>query len=374
MQSFSFSFRHSIFLIVFSSLLSACSGSVLPDKLVLDPVSYGQIPGWESDKQLEAFQAYRRSCDVMLRRRSDTEYGAGDLAAPTATWQENCNIAQQAPVVDDATARAFFERYFVPFKAKNNFNSVGLFTGYYEPMLRGSRKRSEMYQVPVYSLPPDVQEGVPYYAREQIYNGVLAGRGLELAWVNDPIELFFAEIQGSARIQFDTGEQMRIGFAGKNNQEYTPIGRILIEEEALTKENVSMQTIKEWLRANPARAKEIMEHNQSYVFFRVVKEEGPIGAQSVALSPGRSAAVDKKFIPLGTPVFLDTALPGTQIQGAMLFRRLLIAQDTGGAIKGPVRADIFFGFGADAEWFAGHMKGSGEEYILLPHAIAQSFL
>ena len=367
-------FRSVFVLLTATLFLGACSGSILPDKLVLRPVNYGQLPGWESDKQLEAFAAFQKSCAVFLKRRPTSEYGPGDMAAPASIWQENCNIASQASVIDDASARVFFERYFVPFQVRNNLNSVGLFTGYYEPLLQGSRKRSQAYQVPVYGLPPDKQEGTPYYSREQINNGVLSARGLEIAWVNDPIELFFAEVQCSARVQLDTGEQIRIGFAGKNGQAYTPIGRVLIEEDILTKENVSMQSIKEWLRANPSRAKSVMESNQSFVFFRIVTEDGPIGAQSVALSPGRSLAVDLKFIPLGVPIYINTALTGTQTTSASLYRRLFIAQDTGGAIKGPVRGDIFFGAGPDAEWYAGHMKGSGEKYILLPHAIAQSFL
>ncbi len=366
-------FFRKIFCAALCLLLTACSFG-RPDKLTLEPVNFGKLPGWESDKQQEAFKTYLKSCDVLLLRRPSSDYGPGDLAASVSIWQENCNIAKQAAVVDDVTARAFFERYFVPFLAKNHYDSVGLFTGYYEPLMRGSRTRTELYQMPVYALPPEVQDGVPYYAREQIYNGVLAGRGLELAWVNDPIELFFTEVQGSGRIQLDSGEQIQIGFAGRNNHPYTAIGKILVEEGALAKENVSMQTIKDWLRANPARAKEIMEKNESYVFFRVLVGESPIGAQSIALTPERSLAVDLNFLALGIPIYLDTALPGSPTQGASLYRRLFIAQDTGGAIKGPVRADIFFGFGPNAEWLAGHMKGSGEMYILLPHAIAQQFL
>lgn len=364
------------FLLTLCVLLAACS-SVRPDKLVLEPVDYGRLPSWDADKHYDAFKTYLRSCDVLLKRTPSSNYGPGDLEAPTAVWQETCNIALQAGVTDDATARAFFQRYFVPFRMQNHYDTVGLFTGYYEPLMRGSLVRTENYTVPVYGLPPEVPPAgsdTPYYAREQIYNGVLAGRGLEIAWVNDPIELFFTEVQGSGRIQLDSGEQIRIGYAGKNGQPYFAIGRVLVDEGIMPKEAVSMQAIKDWLRANPGRAKEVMEKNPSYVFFKITPGEGPIGSQSVPLTPERSIAVDMKFVPLGVPIFLDTALTSTPTTPVTLYRHLFIAQDTGGAIKGPVRADIFFGNGPNAEWYAGHMRGSGQSFMLLPVAIAQNFL
>jgi len=210
----------------------------------------------------------------------------------------------------------------------------------------------------------------PYFSRGEIERGALDGRALELAWVDDPIKKFFLQIQGSGLVRLDDGRLLRVGYADQNGRVYRAIGRDLIEMGELTREEVSLQTIDAWLRANPDRAEEIMDKNPSYVFFQLLGEadelEGPLGAQGVPLQAGRSLAVDRRFIPYGAPIWLETTAPLPD--GEQVLRRLMIAQDTGGAIRGGVRGDVFWGAGDLAEFVAGHMNNRGSYYVMLPKA------
>jgi membrane-bound lytic murein transglycosylase A len=261
-----------------------------------------------------------------------------------------------------------------------------LITGYFEPELRGSRERGGGFTVPLYRRPSDlvavnhdsfskelngqriagkVIQGrlVPYYDRSQIERGALRGRNIELVWVDSATDAFFLHIQGSGRIRMRDGSILRVGYAGSNGHPYTAIGRALIKRGAIPRDKVSMQTIQKWLAAHPADGATLMRTNKSYVFFRELTGAGPLGAQGVALTPERSIAVDRRFLPLGLPVWLDTTLPdATNSQ----FRKLMIAQDTGGAIRGAVRADIFWGFGEYAARMAGAMKSRGRYWFLRP--------
>ena len=279
----------------------------------------------------------------------------------------------------------------------------GLFTGYYEPLLRGSRARSSRYRVPLYRRPPDIVQvdlgrfredlrgrrlagrlrGAtlePYDDRRSITAGALRGRGLELVWVDDPIAAFFLQIQGSGQIELDTGERLRLGYAAQNGHPYFAIGRELIERGELTRETVSLQSIRAWLLEHPDEAQDVMALNASYVFFRTIEGDGPIGSQGVALTPGRSLAVDRTFVPLGVPLWLETTAPtvgNSAAEGAVdqsPVRRLVVAQDTGGAIRGPVRGDLFWGAGSEAEEIAGRMNSEGRYWLLLPRALAQRVL
>ncbi|MGY8996612.1 MAG: murein transglycosylase A, partial [Alphaproteobacteria bacterium] len=209
----------------------------------------------------------------------------------------------------------------------------------------------------------------PLPDRAEIDDGALADQGLELLWVDDPIAAFFLHIQGSGRVVLPDGSEVRVGYAGQNGHVYYAIGRELVALEELTREEVSLQSIRAWLHENPDRTFDIMATNPSYIFFDQVDGEGPIGAQGVPLTPGRSLAVDRAFYALGVPVWLATKLPDDQP-----WRRLMVTQDTGGAIKGPVRGDIFFGGGDWAEWNAGHMKGQGAIWVLLPHLLTSDLL
>lgn len=354
------------FVFVLCALLAACASDPKPDRLTVAPVSFGALPSWGQDDAQGAFSAFMKSCDRLLLKRDFDMVGQGILSFAAAHWQDVCRSGQTFPANTPEASRRFFETYFAPLRAGNNGVTVGKFTGYYEPLLAGSRSYSPTYNVPVYGMPPDLQKGAPYYTRAEINAGALQGRSLEVAWVSDPVGLFFAEIQGSFQMRYEDGSSQRFGYAGKNGQAYLAIGRELVSMGELTLENVSMQSIREWLKNNPDKARMVMERNPSYVFFRPLETEGPVGAQQVVLTEGRSLAVDLRYVPLGMPVYLDTKAPATPMNAAMLLRRLVIAQDTGGAIKGPVRGDIFFGAGIEAEYLAGHMNGGGEYFLLVP--------
>ena len=341
-------------------LLAACAGrDGPPDELVLVPSSFDRLTGWASDDHAAALIAFLVSCSAIGERDPAAPLDGAAGMGLSGTWQEVCRVAR---ATDSLSARAFFETWFRPWRATAGGSDLGLFTGYYEPLLEGSRAPSEAYRYPLYRMPAP---GAAIPAREEIDRGALAGLGLELLWVDDKIAAFFLHIQGSGRVRLPDGNTVRVGYAGKNGHAYHAIGRELIARGVLVREEVSLQSIRDWLRANPDLADEIMWTNPSYVFFREIEGPGPLGAQGVALTPGRSLAIDDAFLAFGVPVWLATALPDGRP-----WNRLMIAQDTGGAIVGPVRGDIFFGAGDWAEWVAGRMKGEGRYWILLPHLIS----
>lgn len=366
-----------------------------PDRLALSPAGFADLPGWRQDRLAEAVPALLRSCGVLLRLPADRAMG---LAGTAGDWRQPCNAAAGLPPGDETAARAFFEREFQPFAASNNGDAQGLFTGYYEPSLRGSRQPGEGFAVPLLARPPDlvsvdlglfreqlkgqriagrVVEGAlrPFESRAEIEAGALAGRGLELVWVDDPVDAFFLHIQGSGRVELNDGGLMRVGYAAQNGHPYVAIGRHLLAIGAIAPGQVSMQSIRAWLAANPERAGEVMALNPSYIFFREIDGEGPLGAQGVPLTPGRSMAVDRQHLPLGVPLWLDGSHPspgGDQPDRPL--RRLFVAQDTGGAIRGPVRGDVFWGHEPDGAAIAGRMQHAGRWWLLLPRAVAERHL
>jgi membrane-bound lytic murein transglycosylase A len=338
-----------------------------PDKLVVAPARFSDLAGWEADRQSEALAAFLRSCARLEKEPA---------------WRAACEQGRAVPAGDDAAARRFFETALTPVAVTNHGELQGLFTGYYEPELRGCLVADAACRVPIYRRPPElvtvelgrfrpalkgeriagkVEHGalVPFASRTAIDEGALAGRQLELAYAADPVELFFLQIQGSGRLRLPDGTVLRLGYDGQNGHPYVPIGRVLLDRGALEKP-VTMQSIKAWLRATPEAAPAVLEENPSYVFFRRLEGEGPIGASGAALTPGRSLAIDRSFLPMGAPVWLEA---GT-------LRRLLVAQDAGGAIRGPVRGDVFWGAGAEAEARAGAMQDKGRIWLLVPPAVA----
>ena len=360
-------------------------------KLVVERVTYADLPGWADDTMGEALPAFLRSCAKLAALGDDEGVGRTDLGGLARDWRGACERAASTPATDHAAARTFFESEFVPFLAKNNADPVGRFTGYYEPLLRGSLTRHGPYQTPLHKRPPDLVtvelsrflddargrklagrvvggKLVPYDTRAQIVGGSLAG--LEVVWVDDPIDAFFVQVQGSGRVRLDTGEDVRIGYAATNGHRYTAIGRVLIAEGHLTPQTVSMQSIRASLLAHPERADEVMNKNASYVFFELNRGDGPFGSQGVVLTAGRSLAIDRNFIPQSAPIWLDTMAPVAGVDAERPFRRLVIAQDTGGAILGPVRGDVYFGGDETAADLAGRMKGRGRYFLLLPRSAA----
>lgn len=348
-------------------LLNACVTA--PPSGIGKAVSWRDLPGWNDERPAEAWAAFEQSCSR--------------LAARDPRWRSLCADAALFPQPDDDTARAFFETRFQPHVVNGDSGRKhdGIITGYYEPLLHGSLKRSERFRYPVHGVPEDLlivdlgglypelkdkrlrgrldgRRVVPYPARAEI-----AAKKINapvLAWVDDPVALFFLQIQGSGRVRLKDDETLFIGYADQNGHPYHAIGSTLVGRGMLKVEDVNLDSIRNWLATHSNDAEDVLNSNPSYVFF-ARREQPAVGALSVPLTPQRSVAVDPAFIPLGAPLWLDTTL-----NGQSPYRRLMFAQDTGGAIKGPVRADLFFGFGAEAEKLAGNMKQPGRLFVLLP--------
>ncbi len=308
--------------------------------------------------------------------------------------RETCRAAKAANISDGA--KAFFEEHFLPLRISRLGEEAGFVTGYYEPVIDGSRTQTDVYTVPVYRRPSNLfvrgfkQEApslpnkgqvfrkigrrklVPYYDRAEIEDGAIAGRGLEICWLKNQTDLLFTQIQGSARVRLENGSTIRINYDAHNGYPYTPVGRILIDRGIIPKEQMSMQKIREWMEQNPDGAKELRRQNRSYVFFREVQlsdKDEAVGAQGVPLTPGRSIAVDKALHVYGTPFFIEGELPLESEQSRTPFRRLMVAQDTGSAITGPARADIYFGAGADAGRVSGRLRHNMRFIMLVPKSL-----
>jgi membrane-bound lytic murein transglycosylase A len=355
--------------------------------LSLTVVGYDALRGWAEDDQSGALAAFRRSCAAMLKQPDDKPLDGAGFAGTIADWRGACEASSGHP---DAAARAFFEQWFQPVAIAAGSEATGLFTGYYAPIVEGSRAPDERHTVPLYRMPPELVmldlglfrpamkgeriagrvEGnrlVPYATRAEIVAGALANRGLEIMWLADPVDAFFLQIQGSGLVRLPEGGLARLGYAGQNGHPYTPVGRLLIQRGELTREEVSMQRIRDWITANPGPGAALMDENQSYVFFEEQQAEGAIGAQGVPLTGGRSLAIDRKYMPLGAPFWLESVGE----DGNRHIARLVIAQDTGGAIRGMVRGDFYWGEGDEAEHSAGGMKDKGRYHVLLPRPLAE---
>jgi len=348
---------------------------------------FPDLPGWATNDPRRALLAFQRSCTALAKAPSSTPMGG--YAGTAGDWRPVCDAAKTA---DINAARDFFEQWFQPLLVSSNAGTEGLFTGYYEPELHGSIARHGRYRTPVYGVPVDLvtvdlgafrtslkgehisgrvehHRLIPYASRAEIDDGGLPQAPV-LFYADDPVAVFFLHIQGSGRVALDDGTRERVAYAGENGRPYTPVGRTLIAKYGLSKDKMSMQAIRAWLAAHPDKARNVMESDESYIFFKLAPLGDPAlgatGAQGVPLTPQASIAVDPRLHPLGVPFFIATAAP----DGGKL-EKLFVAQDVGGAIRGAVRADIFFGFGADAERLAGGMKGAGQMYVLLPKPVAQ---
>ena len=339
---------------------------------LLKPVAWADVAFWKDDAVGESWAAFLQSCSTLVKR---------------SAWQAVCTEAKAMAAPGDAAARAFFEQRFQPYQATaEDGGEEGLVTGYYEPLLKGDRVRTDRARHPLYATPDDLisvdlagvypelknlrlrgrlsgNKLVPYPARKDIEAGK-GFKGKPIAWAEDPIDLFFLQIQGSGRIELPDGTLLRVGYAEQNGHPYQSIGKLLVERGELLLEQASMQGIKNWGARNPDKLSELLASNPSYVFFRELPSglSGPLGALGVPLTGGRSIAIDPRFVPLGAPVFLAT----TQPNSAEPLNKLVLAQDTGSAIRGGVRADFFWGFGEAAGELAGRMKQPGRMWVLLP--------
>jgi membrane-bound lytic murein transglycosylase A len=357
-----------------------------PVHAVYSATTYGALPGWNDDRPREAWPAFRVGCGALAGRD-----------ATRAVWRAPCAIAQSIDENDAGAVRQFFEAHFTPYRVTSSDGTQsGLVTGYYEPLLRGSRTRSAEFPTPIYAPPDDLlqvelselypslkgkrvrgrldgRRVVPYWARADIDAGKADLDGKALVYVSDPVEAFFLQIQGSGRVELAEGGVMRVGYADQNGQPFRSVARVLIDRGELSVGEASMQGIRDWGLQHPEALPALLDENPSYVFFREVpppppgsleaRIDGPIGSLGVPLLALRTIAVDPRSIPLGAPVFLATTEPLSDTP----LRRLVMAQDTGGAIRGPVRADFFWGFGDEAGEEAGRMRQQGEMWILWPN-------
>jgi membrane-bound lytic murein transglycosylase A len=361
--------------------------------MALEPVAFTDLPGWGADHPATALVAFVASCDRIQYFPPDQSLGgageAARLGGRAGQWGPACAAAKDVPPADDAAARRFFQDRFQPYRVTKAGSATATVTGYFEPEVAGDTSQEGPYQTPLLGLPPDLvtfdlglfdpaqpgvtavgrlqgQEILPYYDRFEIENGALDPGSLAIAWVADPVDAYFLQVEGSGRIDLPDGSVMRVTYAGKNGRPYVPIGRVMVRDRLLDANDVTEQSIRAWLEAHPGRARAIMDQNPSYVFFRTAPQladaAGPLGALGVSLTPGRSIAVDQGFLPLGAPVWLATTDP---VSHAPL-ERLTVAEDLGSAINGPLRADLFFGSGRAAETAAGAMDAAGQLYLLLP--------
>lgn len=320
------------------------------ETVTYDILRFGDLEGWAEDDHAAALTVFRNTCM--------------DFDDPD--WRSLCAVAQSDEFPD---AKQFFELFFRPILIQDGADA--LFTGYFEPELSGSRVPSERFQYPLYKRPPEARGGIWLDRRAILTSGVMENRGLEIAWVDDPVELFFLQIQGSGRISLPNGDTVRVGYGGANGHPYRSIGQELVRRGVFRAHQVSAQVIRNWVRRNPELGQDLLLHNPSYVFFRELRNldpaSGPLGAMNRSVTPLRSIAVDPAFVPLGAPVWIEK-------DGAGTMRRLMIAQDTGSAIKGAQRADIFFGTGDAAGQAAGRLKDPGRMVVLLPIQRAYAML
>jgi membrane-bound lytic murein transglycosylase A len=357
--------------------------------LSLSKTSFRELPHWARDEHTKALLAFKRSCAVIAKKEANLAFNSLPQAGKVKDWQNICSYANNINATDNKAAREFFESMFQPYAVKNNLRSYGLFTGYYLPLLHASFTPSERYAYPIYGLPRDLlrihlgafypelsgktiigqlknKRVTPYPNRRAISQGAIRETAPVLLWGDDEIDIFFAQIQGSALIQLPNGKQQLIGYAQSNGRAYTPLGKVMVEKGILAKKAVSMQSIKAWLVAHPKDMSAILNENASYVFFQHLKTNDPIGTEQVPLTAERSLAVDTRYIPLGTPIWLDTTVTQNQAEKSVAYQHLMVAQDTGGSIKGVIRGDVYWGAGEKAAYMAGHMQSKGRYWILLP--------
>jgi membrane-bound lytic murein transglycosylase A len=355
-------------LVAAMSFLAGCAGGLgstsRESRVAMTPISFNEIPGWSDDKQSEALLAFRRSCPKLVSG-SDSKIttDGGEKSVTSAEWKRICDAATATNERDPAAARSFFEDNFRPLVV----SAPGKFTGYFEPELRGSRVPSRLFTLPIYRRPPDLTDK-PYLTRAEIEQGALKGKGLEIAWVQDPVALFEVQVQGSGRVHLAEGGTLSLGFDGSNNRPYTAIGGVLADMGVMKREDATWPAIRDWLKRNPQQGRDVMRKNERYIFFKDTRAQAIAGAEGVPLTAQRSLAVDVAFTPYGTPVWIETVRPVAGKPGATeTYRRLMIAQDSGAAITGPARGDVFFGAGAQAADWAGRMNSPGRAIVLVPN-------
>jgi membrane-bound lytic murein transglycosylase A len=364
--------------------------------LMFRAVNFNQLPGWQTADLKKSLEAFQTSCRAFMRQNPEQVVGTDDITLQVKDWQPACNVALTINPVTESAAKSFFQEWFYPVEFFDKETGPGLFTGYYLPSIKGSHKKTKEFSIPLYETPDDLiisdlgmffndlknrrivgrlekRKLIPYYTRAQINQGAIKGKAKVLVWINSPVDRLFLEIQGSGVIELPNGKNFYIGYDAQNGLPYTAIAGVLIRQGVMTKDNASMQAIKRYLTEHPEEMDKVIDQNQSFVFFRQMNEGVALGSQGVSLTPGYSLAIDKQWIPMGTPLWLSTTRPDSAHPDKNKpMRRLMIAQDTGGAIRGKIRGDVFWGGGERATMIAGHMKNPGNYWLLLPkHTISR---
>lgn len=368
---------------------------IVPPAIEWKPAaSFSVLPGWDTADLNASFKAFNISCDVFLRQPAEKEVGSRYFPLKAKDWHPACRAAKKLSNPSDADIKSFFEAWFNPGQFYEQESIEGLFTGYYVPVIQGSLKKSDDFTVPIYALPrnwvtfrlSDFDENLPdrkivgrvdghhiypFHTRAEINQGAIDKHAPVLLWLNDQVDRLFLEIQGSGLIQLPSGREIFIGYAGQNGAAYTSIAGVLIHQGVMTRDNASMQNIRAYFKEHPDKMQDVINQNKSFVFFEKQKKAAARGAQGVYLTAGYSLAVDRAWVPLGAPVWLNTTRPDVENKEQVPLQRLFIAQDTGGAIKGPVRGDVFWGEGEKAGAIAGRMKNKGHYWVMLPRETAR---
>jgi membrane-bound lytic murein transglycosylase A len=338
-------------------------------RVSLTPASFTQLAGWSGDRVADAVPAFVKSCARVPRSdglpldpaAKNPNFGAvGD-------WRPLCALAAALPRGDEAAARRFFESNFVPvLVGGENGDNTGLFTGYWEVELNGSKTQTSRFQTPVYSRPPDLADGQPYLDRGAIEDGALAGKGLEVAWLENPDDLFVLQMQGSGRIHFPDGSVVHLVYAANNNRPFVNVYQLLQAQGAIPPQQFSEKTVRAWMRDHPRDARELRRKDPLYVFFQELPGDGPVGYEGAVLTAERSLAVDHRYIPLGAPLWLDAH----DKYRSVAVQRLVVAQDTGDGITGPLRGDFYWGSGKQAAARGSDFYADGRYWVLLPKSVA----
>ncbi len=343
---------------------------VIAKNVTLKKISFTLLPGWSGASVKKSLLAFQMSCKTFLKQDPSHSVGSKHINLKAKDWHPACRAALSVDSNFEARARTFFEKWFYPIEFTKKQPVQGLFTGYYMPQLKGNLTRTAQYHTPIYGMPNDLafrnERTLAHYTRAEIDKGALKEKAPVIAWINSPIERLFLEIEGSGVIKLAGGKSLYLGYAGENGAPYTSIGSVLIKKGIMTKDKASKGAIKRYLESQPQKANTILHKNRSFVFFQNLKKPMALGAKDVALTPGYSLAIDKEWIPLGAPLWLTTKIPDKKNDNERKFQRLMIAQDTGGAINGLMRGDIYWGSGEKATYLGEHMKNKGRYWLLLP--------
>lgn len=340
--------------------------------ITLKKIPFEQLPGWNKSGVKNSLIAFRRSCKVFLKKKPSHPVGSQLIKLKAKDWLPACNEALSIDTTSEENAKAFFEKWFYPLELVKRKPVRGIFTGYYMPLVKGNLTRTKTYNTPIYGLPKHLNWNTVSknrYTRQAIDKGGLQKKAPVIAWIHSPVDRVFLETEGSGVIKLTSGKRLYLGYAGENGAHYTSISNVLIKKGIMTKDTASKKAIERYLNNHPAKVDALLHKNKSFVFFENLKKPVAIGAHDIALTPGYSLAIDKRWIPLGSPLWLSTKKPHIQDNKLKRFHRLMIAQDTGGAIRGLVRGDVYWGSGKKASFLGENMKNEGRYWLFLPKHI-----